>query len=315
MGHHTERMDMARSICINGYPQSRMVINKVMKEVISLLGKHVYERNIDRLQGLNVLLDFLVDMFDYRHYQKEDGFANNIKEISEKEPYLFKIALIWLDKVATAMDNGSFLDFFGGIYEEMYQSKSKASQSGQFFTPPEVAELLAKLCQIGGERDYTCSDPAGCGSGRTLLAHYAANKFADCYYRADDLDIVSVKMCALNMMAHGMRGQVVQHDTLVNPILFDFGYEINEVRYPFPTPYLSLREIKYTKEDLERDNMRVLRRYGDNVLEKTTCHGREELKQIVPVEGAKPKPIFGNKEVKVNPPFESTQLNLFGDEW
>ena len=30
--------------------------------------KHVYERKIDRMQGLNVLLDFLADMFDYRHY-------------------------------------------------------------------------------------------------------------------------------------------------------------------------------------------------------------------------------------------------------
>ena len=69
-----------------------------MKEVICLLEKHVYERKIDRMQGLNVLLDFLVDMFDYRHYLKEDGFANNIKEKSETEPYLFKIALIWLDK-------------------------------------------------------------------------------------------------------------------------------------------------------------------------------------------------------------------------
>lgn len=286
-----------------------------MKEVVSLLEKHVYERKIDRMQGLNVLLDFLVDMFDYRHYLKEDGFANNIKEKSEKEPCLFKIALIWLDKVANAMDKGSFFDFFGGIYEECYQSKLKASSSGQFFTPPSVAVLLARLSLIGHDKGHTYSDPAGCGSGRTLLAHYAANKFSNCYYRADDLDIVSVKMCALNMMAHGMRGQVVQHDTLVNPILFDFGYEINEVRYPFPTPYFSLREIKYTKDDLERDNKRVSRRYGDNIVKKVIPHNREALIAMSPMQGAKPKPIFENKEVKVNPPFESTQLNLFGDEW
>lgn len=286
-----------------------------MKEVVSLLEKHVYERKIDRMQGLNVLLDFLVDMFDYRHYLKEDGFANNIKEKSKKEPYLFKIALIWLDKVANAMDKGSFFDFFGGIYEECYQSKSKASSSGQLFTPPSIAVLLARLSLIGHDKGHTYSDPAGCGSGRTLLAHYAANKFSNCYYRADDLDIVSVKMCALNMMAHGMRGQVVQHDTLVNPILFDFGYEINEVRYPFPTPYFSIREIKYTKDDLERDNKRVSRRYGDNIVEKVIPHNREALKAISPMQGAKPKPIFENKEVKVNPPFESTQLNLFGDDW
>ena len=213
------------------------------------------------------------------------------------------------------MDKGSFFDFFGDIYERMYQSNGKASQFGQFFTPPQIAELMARICQDENRKDYTCADPSGCGSGRMLLAHYAANKFSNCYYRADDLDIVSVKMCALNMMAHGMRGQVVQHDTLVNPILFDFGYEVNEIRYPIPTPYLSLRKIKYSKEELERDNKRVLKRYGDNVVERNMCHNKEMIKQIIPSDNAKPKPIFENKEVKVNPPFESTQLNLFGDNW
>lgn len=286
-----------------------------MKEVVRLIEKNVAEKKIDASQGLNVLLDFLVDMFDYRHYLKEDGFANNIKEKSETEPYLFKIALIWLDKVSNAMDKGSFFDFFGNIYEEMYQSKSKASQFGQFFTPPQIAELMAMICQDENRKDYTCADPAGCGSGRTLLAHYAVNKFSNCYYRADDLDIVSVKMCALNMMAHGMRGQVVQHDTLVNPILFDFGFEVNEIRYPIPTPYLSLRKIKYSKEELERDNKRVLKRYGDNVVERNMYHNKEMIKQIIPSDDAKPKPIFENKEIKVNPSFESIQLNLFGDNW
>lgn len=286
-----------------------------MKEVVKLLERHVYERGIDRTQGLNVLLDFLVDMFDYRHYLKEDGFANNIKAKSEKEPYLFKISLIWLDKVSDAMDKGGFFDFFGGIYEEMYQSKGKASQIGQFFTPPQIAELMARICQDENRKDYTCADPSGCGSGRMLLAHYAVNKFPNCYYRADDMDIVSVKMCALNMMAHGMRGQVVQHDTLVNPVFYDFGYEINEVRYPIPTPYFSLRKIKCTKEDLESHNKRVARRFRNNVVEKVITHDREAVKILHPSEGAKPKPIFENKDIKVNPPYESKQLNLFGDNW
>lgn len=215
-----------------------------MKEVVSLLEKHVYDNKIDRASGLNVLLDYLIDLFNIVHY-KEGTFEANIEKRAAESPCLFKICLIWIEKVAAAMDKGSSLDFFGGIYEEMYQSKSKASSMGQFFTPPGVSDLLARISKA--DTDKTCADNGGCGSGRNLLAHFAANRYKNCYYRGDDLDITSVKMAALNMMAHGMIGEVVQHDVLVNPVYYDYGIEVNEVRYPFPTQFMSLR-IKSKKQ-------------------------------------------------------------------
>ncbi len=61
------------------------------------------------------------------------------------------------------------------------------------------------------------------------------------------------------MMIHGMRGQVVFHDTLAEPNNYDFGFEVNEVRYPSPVPYYSLRVIKKpkkenSKEEVKEDN-------------------------------------------------------------
>lgn len=283
-----------------------------MKEVVRLIEKAVAEKKIDPFQGLNVLLDFLVDLFDVGHYK--GNWMEYVARRKNEEPTLFKICLIWMERVSDALDKGTWLDFFGGIYEELFQSKYKASKTGQFFTPPAVCDLLAKCATIRNNELIHVNDCA-CGSGRTLLSQFAVDKYPfKAYYIADDIDEVSVKMCALNMMMHGMRGKVVQHDTLTNPVFYDLGYEINEVRYPIPTSYYSLRKIKYTKEDLERDNKRVARRFGNNVVEKVIPNDREAVKVLYP-KGTKPKPIFKNKEVKVNSSFESTQLNLFGDNW
>lgn len=209
-----------------------------------LIEKHVTERQIDRHQGLNVLLDFLIDMFDIRHYYTPDGFVKNCIELHEKEPYLFKISHIWLDKVAAAIEKGTWIDFFGGIYEEMYQSKGKASSLGQFFTPPALCDLMS---MVTGKDGTNRVNDAACGSGRTLLSQLAHSGFPrDSYYIGEDIDTTSVKMCALNLMIHGARGRVVRHDTLISPVAFDYGFELNEVRYPIPTPFYSLRKISHS---------------------------------------------------------------------
>ena len=218
-----------------------------MKAVVKILERHVAERGIDRHRGLEELCDFLLDLFDARHYLSPNGWEAHARKQSEKEPHLFSICMIWMQRVTEAMEKGEWLDFFGGLYEEMYQTRGKASTLGQFFTPEHLCDLLTRCTGADGER--TINDPA-CGSGRTLLAHFAHSGFSPKgYYVGEDIDTISVKMCALNMMMHGMRGRVVRHDTLKSPLHFDFGYELNEIRYPMPTHYYSVRRIQYRKEE------------------------------------------------------------------
>lgn len=277
-----------------------------MKETINLIEKVVREKKLDAHQGLNAVLDFLIDMFDIKHYLSKDGWFSAVSKAEKEEPHLYRIMMIWMDKVATAMEKGSWLDFFGGVYEEMYQSRGKASTLGQFFTPPHLCDLMA---QISHPVDGRVSDCA-CGSGRTLLAGASAAGFPRSnYYIGEDMDLVSVKMCALNLMIHGCRGKVVQHDTLRNPILYDYGFRINDIHYPMPTPFYSLTRIKLTKEDVERKNELVKKKYGDNVKE----HQYVDSVVVKPIESAKPKPLFKPKEKEpiIKQP---SQLSLF-DEW
>lgn len=84
------------------------------------------------------------------------------------------------------------------------------------------------------------------GSGRLLLAHYMEKSKLDhsagrCFeYVAQDNDPIACKMYALNFMIHGMYGRVECRDTLSmdEPSVV---YIVNEVKYPFNTPYYSVR--------------------------------------------------------------------------
>lgn len=162
----------------------------------------------------------------------------------DSSEYLFKVAIDWLSRVSESLEKGSWLDYFGDLYESQYYSRSKSSSMGQFFTPKSVSSLLGSIV---GNENGGCVNDCACGSGRLLLAHFAQSEDKDSYYIGEDLDTVSVKMCALNMMAHGMRGRVVRHDTLRDPVAFDYGFEINEVRYPIPNTMYSIRKINNIK--------------------------------------------------------------------
>ena len=101
---------------------------------------------------------------------------------------------------------------------------------------------------------YGRINDSACGSGRTLLASASASGFSRSnVYFGEDIDSVSVKMCALNLMIHGCRGFVLQHDSIVEMEMFDFGFRINDIRYPIQTPFYSLTKIKMTKKDLKKN--------------------------------------------------------------
>lgn len=292
-------------------------VGRGMKKVVKLIEEHCRKNNVDAIRGLDVTTDYLIDCFDIRHYYKQGGWEEFVLRKKEESEELFQVLIIWLKKVAEAIDNGGWLDFFGGVYEEMYQSKSKASAMGQFFTPPSVSDLLA--WSVAGANDDRVNDCA-CGSGRLLLAQWAKSENKKAYYQGEDLDFQSVKMCALNLMAHGCRGRVVQHDTLLNPILFDYGFELNEIRYPIPTPYYSLRKIHHTKEDVRANNERLKKKFGDNVIVKKLMGNGELIDVYYPPikkEPHKPSPEFKQTEKKETPEsvanksIKPVQLSLF----
>lgn len=198
--------------------------------------------------ALTDFLDYAIDAFSTEKYLTHSSMQDILTEACDKSRPYFTVLLSWLTDVSKSMDNGKWCDFFGQMYEQMFQSRVKASRTGQFFTPDSISDLMASVTATRQADSSVRVNDCCCGSGRLLLAHYMQHSSpqhcgqAVAYYVAQDIDLVSCKMCALNMMAHGMVGEVHCQDTLLmSPPITSF--YVNEVRTPFQTPFYSIRKV------------------------------------------------------------------------
>lgn len=203
-----------------------------MNKTIELISRHASNNGLDVSRGMECFVDFLIALFD----EKNLGDAQRIVKLTNPNPLLFKAANRWLTMVSDEISEGRYLDFFGGIYEQLYKSSDKASFFGQFFTPSHICGMLGNMFKENG----TIADNA-CGSGRMLLSHYTSSSNQSNYYYGSDIDIMSVKMCALNLMAHGMIGRVEWKNSLQDEKP-NRVYHINRVRYPIPVNLYSIYE-------------------------------------------------------------------------
>lgn len=114
------------------------------------------------------------------------------------------------------------IDAFGDAYEylmTMYASHAGKS-GGEFFTPQEVSELLARITLIGKKQVNKVYDPA-CGSGSMLL------KFAKILgvdnvnqgYFGQEINITTYNLARINMFLHGIgydKFDIAHGDTLTD---------------------------------------------------------------------------------------------------
>lgn len=223
------------------------------KMYVDILSQQAKEDGRPYEMALNDFCDYLLDLFSVEAFMGDSGsYLKWQQQRLQAKPKLATLAMVWLNDVSQAMDQGKWLDVFGMLYEDMYLTAGKASKTGQFFTPQSVSELMSAIiapgkieapsAKIEGSRVNDCA----AGSGRLLLAHYMEvsklNPSAGRRYQyvAQDSDPLVCKMCALNMMVHGMNGKVICQDTLAlsTPLAI---YCVNEIRYPFISPYYSVR--------------------------------------------------------------------------
>ncbi len=119
------------------------------------------------------------------------------------------------------------IDAFGDAYEylmTMYAS-SAGKSGGEFFTPQEVSELLARITLVGKKTVNKVYDPA-CGSG-SLLLQYAKvlgkEKVLDGFY-GQEINITTYNLCRINMFLHDINYEkfsIAHGDTLTDPYHWD----------------------------------------------------------------------------------------------
>ena len=119
------------------------------------------------------------------------------------------------------------IDAFGDAYEylmTMYAA-SGGKSGGEFFTPQEVSELLARITVVGKTEVNKVYDPA-CGSGSLLL------KFAKVLGRdnvrqgfyGQEINLTTYNLCRINMFLHDINYEkfdIAHGDTLTDPAHWD----------------------------------------------------------------------------------------------
>ena len=103
------------------------------------------------------------------------------------------------------MFTANTIDLFGDAYEylmQMYASTAGKS-GGEFYTPQEVSELLARITVVGKRAVNKVYDPA-CGSGSLLLnfvkvlGHDAVRQG----FFGQEINLTTYNLCRINMFLH-----------------------------------------------------------------------------------------------------------------
>ena len=119
------------------------------------------------------------------------------------------------------------IDLFGDAYEylmQMYASTAGKS-GGEFYTPQEVSELLARITVVGKTEVNKVYDPA-CGSGSLLLnfvkvlGHDAVRQG----FYGQEVNLTTYNLCRINMFLHDVNYEkfnIAHGDTLTDPAHWD----------------------------------------------------------------------------------------------
>ena len=159
-----------------------------------------------------------------------DDFDVNSKAIGETVAKRNKVLVELLNGVAQMplfSTDGMNPDLFGDAYEYlmgMYAANA-GKKGGQYFTPADVSELLARLGTIGKTKINKVYDPA-CGSGSLLLkAEKVLGRDAVRNgFFGQEINITTYNLCRINMFLHDVgfdKFNIACEDTLISPQHWD----------------------------------------------------------------------------------------------
>lgn len=142
------------------------------------------------------------------------------------------------------------IDVLGGLYMELELANEHA---GQFFTPPEISELMARMTYGDAIRNIegefiTLSEPA-CGAGGMVLAFvkvmlsHGHDPGRRVWVMAQDVDRLAALMCYLQLSLWNIPAAVIVGNTLA--------LEAREVFYT-PAHYLGLWDAKLRRRAAEQ---------------------------------------------------------------
>lgn len=165
---------------------------------------HIISRGYDPSRVFEDWLDLMIYAFmrdDEKYLQIVKKYPNNHKE-GLREIDLF---CDMLASLIIAMNTYPLTDILG----EFFEAKISFGNNGQFFTPQNICDMMAKMNQSG--QNPLVNDPT-CGAGRMPLAYAKINRNA--LFVNEDIDYRCVKMCTINMFLYGLESINIWQNTI-----------------------------------------------------------------------------------------------------
>lgn len=162
--------------------------------------------------------------------EREKQYIETIKTYTKKEQ---KIISQMFTMLVLELEKNPNQDLLGSLYMVLEISNKN---NGQFFTPYSVCELMSnvtidkkRLTKQIKQDGYISLNDCACGAGATLISatEQCKSMFKRLNYQnhimivAQDIDIICVHMCYIQLSLHGMAGYVIHGNTLTEPVITD----------------------------------------------------------------------------------------------
>ena len=180
-------------------------------------GKYTaYEIFMDWIQCVALTIsNSLQQIHDKVWQSREESYKRIMEKYTKEERERFPEMLAWL--VEELEDNPR--DVLGEVF---MKSGMGSDAGGQFFTPYNISQMVARLVVDPKEEKITLNEPS-CGSGGTIIAAAMELREMGVNYQkcmevvAQDLDWRCVYMCYVQCSYLGINAICVQGDTLCDP--------------------------------------------------------------------------------------------------
>ncbi|MFB8074266.1 N-6 DNA methylase [Streptomyces californicus] len=216
-------------------------------DMVSLKGDKEIGDRINKIIGKLAEANGLEKVIDLADFNDEEKLGKG-KEMQDR---LSKLVMIFagLDFRGTRAEGD---DLLGDAYEYLMRhfATESGKSKGQFYTPAEVSQVLAKVVGIGAgtRQDHTVYDPT-CGSGSLLLKVVDEAPRGLTIY-GQEKDNATWALAQMNMILHGYEDRDIRKgDTITSP-QFTQGARLQTFDFAVANPPFS---IKSWSNGLEND--------------------------------------------------------------
>ncbi len=164
-----------------------------------------------------------------------DLTSNKLGKTEKAKNELISKILVHLDDI-DFLHHETEIDVLGDAYEYLIGqfASGAGKKAGEFYTPPMVSKLLAKLVTQGKDKLRSVYDPT-CGSGSLLLRVAKEVKEVGHFY-GQEQNPSTYNLARMNMILHGVhyrRFDIQQDDTLEQPHHLEHQFEAVVANPPF----------------------------------------------------------------------------------